>query len=80
ARHVHGLRLNNRAEVSHQPTRRRERELQRLKSPRSAQRFPALHAAVYNAFNLQRHLISRATLRRFRAAALDTWETATAAA
>jgi len=80
ARHVQGLRLNNRAEVSHQPVRRRERKQQRFKSAGSAQHFLALHAAVYNAFNLQRHLISRPTLRRFRAAAFEAWETAADAA
>ena len=40
--------------------------MQRFKSPKSAQRFLAIHAAVYNLFNVQRHLISRRTLRRFR--------------
>jgi transposase-like protein len=78
AQHEQGLRLNIRAEVSHQPVRRRERKLQRFKSPGSAQRFLAVHAAVYNTFNLQRHLISREALRHFRAAAIRTWETAAA--
>jgi len=41
--------------------------MQRFKSPASAQRFVSLHTAVYNTFNLQRHLISRRTLRTFRA-------------
>jgi transposase-like protein len=36
ARHERGLRQNNRAENSHQPTRRRERKMQRFKSPGSA--------------------------------------------
>jgi putative transposase len=80
ARHEQGRRQNNRAENSHQPTRRRERKMQGFKSPGSAQRFLACHAAVHNTFNLQRHLISRPTLRRFRAAALEQWRTATAAA
>ncbi|MEQ8964996.1 MAG: IS6 family transposase [Azospirillaceae bacterium] len=80
ARHGHGPRLNNRAEASRQPVRRRGRKLQRFESPGSAQRLLALHAAVDDAFDLQRHLISRPTLRRFRAAALDTWETAAAGA
>ncbi len=48
ARHEQGLRQNNRAENSHQPTRRRERKMQRFKSPGSAQRFLSTHAAVQN--------------------------------
>src|SRR3954454_17344686 len=59
AEHEKGLRKNNRAENSHQPVRRRERKMQRFKSAGPAQRFLALHAAVYNIFNVQRHLISR---------------------
>jgi putative transposase len=66
--HEQGLRANNRAENSHQPVRRRERKMGRFKSCKSAQRFVSFHAAVYNAFNVQRHLICRATHRRFRAA------------
>jgi putative transposase len=54
--------------------------MQGFKSPGSAQRFLSCHAAVHNTFNLQRHLISRATLRRFRAAALEQWRMATLAA
>ena len=80
ARHEQGRRTHNRAEVSHQPARRRECKMQRFKSPTSAQRFVALHAAVYNTFNLQRHLISRRTLRTFQAQARVAWQVATAAA
>ena len=80
AHHEHGRRTNNRAEVSHRPVRRRERKMQRFKSPASAQRFVSLHAAVYNTFNLQRHLISRRTLRTFRAQASVAWRVATVAA
>jgi transposase-like protein len=47
------LRKNNRAEVSHQPARRRERKMQRFKSPGSAQGFLSANAVVYNTFNLQ---------------------------
>jgi transposase-like protein len=65
--HQQGLRANNRAENSHQAVRRRERKLQRFKSAGSAQRFLSIHAAVHNTFNLQRHLVSRSTLRTFRA-------------
>jgi len=71
ARHEQGLRKNNRAENSHQPTRRRERKMQRFKSPGSAQRFLSVHAAVQNTFNVQRHLTSRRTLRVFREEAFD---------
>jgi putative transposase len=74
------LRENNRAENSHLPIRRRERKQQRFKSQGSAQRFLASHATVYNAFNVQRHLISRPTLRQFRAEAMANWAAATAAA
>ncbi len=77
ARHEQGLRTNNRAENSHQPVRRRERKMQRFKSAGSAQRFLSVHAAVYNNFNIQRHLISRSTLRTFRAEAMQTWRRAT---
>src|SRR5271167_4116464 len=79
ARHDQGLRANNRVENSHQPTRRRERKMQRFKSPGSAQRFLSIHAAVQNAFNVQRHLTSRRTLRVFREEAFRTWQAATAA-
>ena len=50
--HLVGGRLNNRAEVSHQPTRRRERRMGRFKSPGSMQRFLSVHDAIYNHFNL----------------------------
>ena len=80
ARHELGLRKNNRAENSHQVVRRRERKMQRFKSPGSAQRFLSVHAAVYNTFYLQRHLISRSTLRTFRAEAMAHWQAAAAAA
>ena len=77
--HEQGLRQNNRVENSHQAVRRRERKMQRFKSARSAQRFLSMHAAVHNTFNLQRHLISRSTLRIFRAEAANQWRDAVAA-
>lgn len=80
ATHLQGKHLNNRAENSHQPVRRRERKMQRFKSPRSAQRFLNLHASVYNLFNIQRHLISRPTMRQFRFHAFEPWKTIAAAA
>jgi transposase-like protein len=54
--------------------------MQRFKSAGSAQRFLSIHAAVHNNFNLQRHLISRSTLRIFRAEAAAQWRSAVAAA
>jgi transposase-like protein len=78
--HEQGLRRNNRAENSHQVVRRRERKVQRFKSARSAQRFLSIHAAVHNTFNFQRHLVSRSTLRKFRADATAEWQRAVAAA
>jgi putative transposase len=78
--HEQGLRQNNRAENSHQVVRRRERKMQRFKSAASAQRFLSVHAAVHNTFNLQRHLVSRSTLRIFRSEAAAQWRSATNAA
>ena len=76
--HEQGLRANNRAENSHQPLRRREGKMQGFKSAKSAQRFVSVHAAVYNTFNVQRHLISRRIHRQFRTAAHNSWSDATA--
>jgi transposase-like protein len=78
--HPGRLRENNRAENSHLPIRRRERKQQRFKSQGSAQRFLATHAAIYNTFNVQRHLIRRSTLRQLRAGAMATWNAATLSA
>jgi hypothetical protein len=78
--HDRGLRKNNRAKNSHQIVRRRERKMQRFKSSRSAQRFLNIHSAVHNTFNHQRHLVSRSTLRIFRAEAAARWQDAVAVA
>src|SRR5437879_5686920 len=77
--HEQGLRKSNRAENSHQPVRRRRRKMQRFKSARSAQRFLSMHAVVHNTFNLQRHLVSRSTLRIVRAEATSEWRNAVSA-
>jgi len=79
-RHERGRWKNNRAANSHQPTRRREHKMQRFKSAGSAQKFLSTHAAVFNTFNVQRHLTSAQTHRTLRAAAMSTWLEAAAAA
>ena len=53
--------------------------MQRFKSQGQAQRFVSAHGAIYNLFNVQRHLISRTTLRIFRANAMDGWMAASVA-
>ena len=69
---------NNRCELSHEPTRVRERGMRKFKSMKQAQRFFGVHAAVYNLFNLGRHLISAENYRYFRLRAFATWEKAVA--
>ena len=68
---------NNRAENSHQHTRRRERQMQRFKPPQQAQRFLGLHARVGNLFRYGRHLISATHHRHFRANAFAVWSEVT---
>ncbi len=81
AQHQPGrLRENNRAENSHLPVRRRERKMQLFKSQGQAQRFVSTHSAIYNNFNIERHLISRSTMRNFRTAAMTEWLTVSEAA
>ena len=78
--HFTDKRANNRAENSHQPVRRRERKMQRFKSPGSAQRFLNLHSAAYNSFYFQRHLLDRATFKQYRESAFVEWNAASAVA
>ena len=69
---------NNHAELSHQPTRVREQGMRRFKSIVQAQRFLGAHAAVYNLFNLGRHLISASHYRLIRLRAFRSWKSAVA--
>ncbi len=68
-----GRRLNNRAENSHQPFRRRERAMQRFRKARTLQKFAAAHASIHNHFNQDRHLNHRDIFKQNRAAALAEW-------
>ncbi len=70
---------NNRAEVSHQPTRRRERHMRRFKSAAQAQRFLVVHDVVRNLFSVGRHQLRAAQQRLLRSRAFDTWEAVAAA-
>ncbi|MCB8883762.1 IS6 family transposase [Acidisoma cellulosilytica] len=65
--------LNNRIKVSHQPTRRRERQMQRFKSIRQAQRFLSAHSRMHSHVQLRRHLIPAVDYRSFRDAAFRVW-------
>jgi putative transposase len=65
--------LNNRAENSHQPTRRRERQMKRFKSPGQAQRFLSAHDQINNLFHLHRDHLSATEYRAARAQALAIW-------
>jgi putative transposase len=69
---------NNRAELSHQPTRVKERGMRRFKSIGQAQRFLNAHAAVYNLFNLGRHLVRAKHYRMLREDAFGRWAEAVA--
>ena len=69
---------NNRAELSHQPTRVRERGMRCFKSSQQAQRFLSVHAVVYNLFNLGRHLVSAKNYRMLRMRAFVSWKCAAA--
>jgi putative transposase len=65
--------LNNRAENSHLPLRRRERAMLRFRQMRCLQKFAAVHSSVQNHFNQERHLYSRDNFKLNRTAALTEW-------
>ena len=70
---------NHRAEVSHEPTRMRERPMRRFKSARQAQRFLSLHGVVGNLFRVGRHLLSSTHHQLLRSRSFEVWRTVTAA-
>jgi putative transposase len=65
--------INNRAENSHLPFRRRERAMARFRRMKTLQKFTSVHASVHNHFSQERHLVSRQIYKERRAAALAAW-------
>ena len=78
ARQETGRWLNNRAENSHQPFRRRERAMAKFRSVKSLQKFASIHASIHNHFNQERHLFSSKVFKMKRTAALAEWRQLTA--
>ena len=72
--------LNNRAENSHRPTRRRERRMKRFKSPGHAQRFPSAHDGINDLFHPRRHRLPAHRYRAARAQAFQAWTEVTGVA
>ena len=73
ARQATGRWLNNRAENSHQPFRRREGAMSQFRDVKTLQKFASVHASIHNHFNLERHLNRRETFKENRTAALAEW-------
>jgi putative transposase len=71
--------LNNRAKSSHRPARRRERQMQKLKSPEKAQDFLSAHSFIYGHFHPHRHQLSAQTYRAIRSDAFEIWHHETSA-
>ena len=65
--------VNNRAENSHLPFRRRERAMLRFRRAKTLQKFVSIHASIQNHFNQERHLVSHINFKLNRAAALAEW-------
>jgi putative transposase len=70
-----GHRLNNRAENSHQPFRRRERAMQRFRGLKTLQKFSSIHAQIHNQFKQERRLVTWQIYKQRRSAALAEWRT-----
>ena len=75
--HVTDQYANNRAEVSHQPTRQRERQMRRFKSAAHVQRFASVHGRVQNLFRVGRHLVRAVHHRLLRTQAFGVWREVT---
>jgi putative transposase len=69
----YGRWLKNRTENSHQPFRRREGAMSKIRDVKTLQKFTAVHASPFNHFNLDRHLNSRSVFKQNRSSALAEW-------
>jgi len=78
ARQETGRWLNNRAENSHQPFRRREKAMAKFRSPTTLQKFVSIHSSIYNHFNQERHIYNRQIFKLKRTVALAEWQHLTA--
>ena len=72
--------LNNRSEISHQPTRQRERQMKRFKSAGQAQRFLSAHDGINNHFHLRRYRVPATQYRATRTQAFQVWAEVTGVA
>ena len=72
--HINQVYANNRAEVSHQPTRQQERAMRGFTSPTQAQRFLILHGLTQNLFRVGRHLLQAVNYRLLRIQAFQVWK------
>jgi putative transposase len=77
--HINHVYANNRAEVSHEPTRQRERHMRRFSSSTQAQQFLTLHGLMQNLFRLGRHLLQAVNYRLLRTQAFQVWKEAVCA-
>ena len=73
-----GGRLNNRAENSHLPFRRREYAMQGFRKEETLQKFTSIHSQIYNHFNGERHLVNRQAFKKFRSESMTEWYSLTA--
>ncbi len=79
ANHINHVYANNRAEVSHEPTRQRERAMRGFNSPTQALRFLTLHGLTQNLFRVGRHLLQAVNYRILRTQAFQVWQEAVCA-
>ena len=77
--HVTDQYANHRAEVSHQPTRQRERQMRRFTSAAQRQRFASVHGIVQNLFRVSRYLLRSTHHRLLRTRAFVEWDAVTCA-